>query len=409
MLDLVDILKKTEKQEVEQQKITSVLFHQSEQCKSLVEEAFRFEGVTLPAILKNTDEDIRQHVREATIEIVIVELNLSQNVTEDMKRISHLLPNHASVIVIGSEDAISTIRNLKEMGFYYLFWPVSKAELIDFVQNVNDNRERNSGLGKHRVAKRIAVWGSKGGVGATMLTAEMALELSTNKNSSCLIIDHNFSGGNLDILMGINQFEKRSVKPGSLTSNLDAAYALSMTKKVSKMLTVLAIESDDLDEVQMKEYVRTLSNYLASQNNFIIEDLSCSANSYSDLKYVAKECDAMVMVIEPTVSSLREAARTMRRLEELGSTARILIVLNHTICQKSSTVTQQDVEKYLRQSINVVCPHEPKLGRMILDGKHLFQQDYPISQSLNKLTALLLGEAIETSKAPLLKRLMKRA
>ncbi|MDN3683471.1 hypothetical protein QW180_02055 [Vibrio sinaloensis] len=77
-----------------------------------------------------------------------------------MRRISHLLPNSASVIVIGSEDAISTIRNLKAMGFYYLFWPVSKEELIDFVKNVSDNRQRNAGLGKAREAKKVAFFGA---------------------------------------------------------------------------------------------------------------------------------------------------------------------------------------------------------------------------------------------------------
>lgn len=122
MFDLVDLLK-TDKAPVEQEeKITSVLFHQTQECKNLVEEAYRFEGISAPAVLENTDAEIRKHIRESTIEIVIVELNISDNVTEDMRQISHLLPNHASVIVIGSEDAISTIRHLKDMGFYYLFY-----------------------------------------------------------------------------------------------------------------------------------------------------------------------------------------------------------------------------------------------------------------------------------------------
>lgn len=122
MFDLVDLLKTDNSQAEHEEKITSVLFHQTEECRSLVEEAYRFEGITAPAVLENTDADIRKHIRESTIEIVIVELNISDNVTEDMRQISHLLPNHASVIVVGSEDAISTIRNLKDMGFYYLFY-----------------------------------------------------------------------------------------------------------------------------------------------------------------------------------------------------------------------------------------------------------------------------------------------
>ncbi|MEF1187598.1 chromosome partitioning protein ParA, partial [Vibrio sinaloensis] len=178
-------------------------------------------------------EVIKKYARSSALEIVIVELNESNNVTEDMRRISHLLPNSASVIVVGSEDAISTIRNLKEMGFYYLFWPVSKQELIDFVKNVSDNRQRNAGLGKAREAKKVAFWGASGGVGNSLLVAEIACELSSKKNSSCVVIDHDFVGGNLDILLGLKKFEKKDIPPGALTSNLDTSYALNMTQKIT--------------------------------------------------------------------------------------------------------------------------------------------------------------------------------
>lgn len=408
MLDLVDLLKNNEQSTTQEQKLTSVLFHQSEECKELVEEAFRFEGIVTPATLENSDDTIRKHVRESTIEIVLVELNMSSDVTADMKRISHLLPNHASVIVIGSEDAISTIRNLKEMGFYYLFWPVSKQELIDFVRNVNDNRTRNSGLGQNRTAKRIAIWGAKGGVGATFLACEIAFVLSAKKNSSCLLIDHNYSGGNLDVFLGLSQFEKRPVTPGSMSSSLDLSYATSMTKKVNNMLSVLAIDSDELIETELKDYSRTLSKELAVQKNFIIEDLSSSANSRSDLKYLATACDVLVLTLEPTVSSLRDAARVISELDKHRATVRCIVVLNYTVPEKSATVSIEEIEKYLQQAIDIVCPFEPNLGAMILKGKHLYQQNHPISQSVNRLTSLLLGQNSPKSKMNIFQRLARK-
>lgn len=408
MLDLVDLLKNSEKKETQKEKLTSVLFHQSEQCKELVEEAFRFEGIVTPAILQNSDDTIRKHVRESTIEIVLVELNMSSDVTKDMKRISHLLPNHASVIVIGSEDAISTIRNLKEMGFYYLFWPISKQELIDFVRNVNDNRSRNSGLGQNRTAKKIAFWGSKGGVGASFLTSEVAFELSDKKNSSCMIVDHNYSGGNLDIFLGLNQFEKRPVTLGTMSSSLDLSYAMSMTKKVNNMLSVLAIESDDLNEMELKDYSRTLVKELSVQNNFILEDLSSSVNCKADLKVLAVDCDVFVLVLEPTVSCLREAARVISGLDKYNSTVRCIVVLNYTIPEKSATVTKEEIEKYLRQPVDVTCPFESKFGSMVLEGKHLYKQTLPLSHSINRLTSLLLGQYMNQTKKTIFQRLAKK-
>lgn len=409
MFDLVDKLQsKSLEEAVNKETITSVLFHQTQECIDLVDEAFRFENINVPTMLSNSDEKIRQHVRESLVEIVLVELNLSDNVTRDMERISHLLPNSASVIVIGSEDAISTIRNLKEMGFYYVFWPITKQELIDFVRNVNSNRQRNAGLGKDRTAKRVGVWGTKGGVGATMLTAELAFELSDLKQSSSLIVDHDFRGGNLDIFLGLKQFSKKSVSRASLASSVDATYASSLCKKVNDMLSVMSLESEDLNELELKEYARTLSDQLAGQYNFILEDLSRASNSKVDLEYVAQSCDILVLLMEPTVSSIREAKRTLRSLELLQSKVRCLFVLNYTISEKAATTSKSDIKEFLGRDSDVVLPNEPKMSKLVLDEKHIYQRDIPVSQALHQLTSLLLGQSDTGTKTSWLKRLVKR-
>lgn len=408
MLDLVELLKPSESAEQESAGLSSVLFYQTEVCRGLVEEAFTFEGLIVPKLLENQDEIIKKHARSSALEIVIVELNESSNVTEDMRRISHLLPNSASVIVIGSEDAISTIRNLKAMGFYYLFWPVSKEELIDFVKNVSDNRQRNAGLGKAREAKKVAFWGATGGVGNSLLVAEIACELSSKKNSSCVVVDHDFVGGNLDILLGLKKFEKKDIPPGVLTASLDTSYALNMTQKITPMLSILAVQSKDLNETQMKEYVRTLSDELSEQTNFLIEDLSRSVNCKLDLEYSAKECDAIVIALKPTVACLRDASRICSQLRELQTKARIIIVINHTAPEKHATVTSEEIEKYLRRPIDVVCPYDGQMSKALLEGKHLHDLKLPISKSINQITAALLGEKNEGGKSSLLAKWLKR-
>ncbi|WP_425666662.1 AAA family ATPase [Vibrio tubiashii] len=409
MFDLVDKLQsKPLEDTVKKETITSVLFHQTQECVDLVDEAFRFENINVPTMVPNGDEKIKQHVRESLVEIVIVELNLSENVTKDMERISHLLPNSASVIVIGSEDAISTIRNLKEMGFYYVFWPITKQELIDFVRNVNNNRQRNSGLGKDRTAKKVGIWGTKGGVGATMLTAEIAFELSNLKKSSSLVVDHDFRGGNLDIFLGLKRFEKKPVSRASLASSVDTTYATSMVKKVDNMLAVISLESDDLNELELKEYVRTLTAELAGNYNFIIEDLSRASNSKQDLDYISTSCDVIVLLIEPTVSSVREAKRTMRSLEMADSNARCLFVLNYTIAEKAATISPADIKEFLGREPDVVLPNEPRMSKLVLEQNHIYQHDYPVSQNLHKLTALLLGQSDEGDKNSWLRRMLKR-
>lgn len=409
MFNLVDKLKATEQLAVKEECLASVLFFQTEACKALVSEAFRFERISEPVILENNYANIQGHVRDSHIEIVLVELNNSKNICIDMLQINHLLPNNASVIVIGSEDAISTIRNLKGMGYYYLFWPISKQELIDFIRSVSNNRVTNSGLGKERQAKKIAVWGAKGGVGTSILTAEIAFQLSENKKTSCIVVEHNFSGGNLDIIMGLRQFEKKQVHKGSLSSSLDASFALSLTKKINERLSILALASDDLDERELKDYVGLLNKELVKQTNFIVEDFSGSANCKQDLDYVATSCDCLVLVVVPTVSSLREAAKVKAHLDSAKSALHLLIVLNYTMPEKNASVSAAEITKNLHQAIDITCPFEENINSQLLEGKHLYQQKGEMSKSLQRLVSLLIGESIQVEKGSLLQRFIKRA
>ncbi len=401
MLELADILGKKDNKAASSQKINSVLFYQTEKCKSLVKEAYQFEGYSTPAFLANLDSTIKEHVRGGNIEIVMIELNESDDVVKDAERISALLPNDASVIVIGCEDSISTIRNLKKLGFYYLFWPINKQELLDFVAGVYENRSGNKGLGKKRKAKQISLVGCKGGVGTTMLSSEMAHYLSKQKHASCVVVDNAYQGGNLDIMMGIEKFAKREIRSGELASNLDTTSAHSLLHKCDELLSVLAIKSPDFTSADIKDYTKAVTQYLAEDVNFLIEDLSASSAS---LVYTAKDIsevsDSIILVFTPTVSAVREAALILARLREHSAendSTRILLVANNVLPEGNATISVEEAEKYLRQPIDIVIPHIKKLDARILDGKRATEAGGKVKKAITSLGSKILGEEPKTS------------
>ncbi|WED26084.1 AAA family ATPase [Vibrio sp. DW001] len=396
MFDLVDILKKDSAHgdDGPKDEITSVLFYQTDKCQALVKEAYRFEGLVTPAIVQNNDENIKEHVRNESIEIVIVELNESNNVSQDAERISHLLPNDASVIVIGSEDAISTIRNLKGMGFYYLFWPITKHELIEFVVSVHENRNKNKGLGKKRKAKQISVIGSKGGVGTTLICSEIAYLLSEDKKSSCVLVDNDYQGGNIDIMLGMEKFEKRQIRPGAFATTLDNTSAQGMLIKHNKLLSVLSLTSESLANAEIKEYTKTVVEHIAADCNFIIDDLSSIARQNFNKEEVVELSDSVILVLEPTVSSLRDAARIKQQLEDQNqeSNMRVFVVLNYCLPTSSGTITLKEVEKYLRREVDVIIPFVKQLDALVLERKRISKIGGKAEKGLRRLVSLIVGE-----------------
>lgn len=397
MFDLVDLLKNKPPEQDERDRITSVLFYQTEACRSLVTEAYRFEGISDPAVVKNSDSAITEHVRQQSVEIVIIELNDSPDVSADALRISHLLPSHASVIVIGSEDAISTIRNLKGMGFYYLFWPITKQELIDFVRSVSDNRQHNKGVGKNRRAKRVSVLGAKGGVGATLMTAELANELVANKGASCIVVDNQFYAGNLDIMMGLKKFERRKVQKGSFANSIDLSAAKNLLVKESDMLSVLSLTSDVLSEEELSDYHGSAVELLHSECNFIIEDFSASTGTFNRKVPAWLDSDCIILVVSATVSALREAGRIKSIIDSSSDTkrSRLLVVLNHLQPEKHATVTNKDVEHFLKQAPDVVIPFNGSIGKNMLEGQRVTKQSGKSALAVKKLASLVVGESTE--------------
>ena len=403
MFDLVDSLRKTRSAGpiLEPEKITSVLFAQTQECEELVLEAYRFEGIAPPALVRNDDAEIAEYVRHSEIEIVIVELNNSSDVSADAERISHLLPNHASVIVVGSEDAISTIRNLKAIGFYYLFWPITKQELIDFVRSVSENRKRNSsrGPGQNRRAKYISIVGSKGGVGATFLSAEVAYQLSAHKKTSVLVVDQNHYTGDLDIMMGIRDYERRKVQKIDVAT-VDDSVAQSLVFRQNNLLSVLSLASDTVDNADLLEYTNSVVDYLAQNVNFVIEDRSASVAFGLESDRFISQCDAIVLVMTASVASVRDAARMRDKIKRINTddSLRLILVMNHTLPKKSETLTKEDAEAFLKQSIDIEIPFCESLSSLILDNQRIAKSSLKAAQPLRQLTSTILGEKASATK-----------
>ncbi|MDG3085991.1 type II secretion system protein Z [Vibrio hannami] len=398
MFDLVDILKSDSKSSSASGELghdsSTVLFFQTDECRSLVLEAFRFEGMPEPAIQSNKEADIKQHVRDTNVEIVILELNQSDNVVADAEKVNHLLPNDASVIVVGSEDAISTIRNLKQLGFYYLFWPITKQELTEFVKGVAENRNRNKGLGKKRIAKQISFVGCKGGVGTTFLSSEIGYVLSEAKSSSCVVVDNDYQGGNLDIMLGVEKFEKRQIRSGNFISSLDSTTSQSLLNRQSKMLSVLSLSSAELPDNEVYGYTKTVSEFLAEEVNFILDDISSSCTQTITYEMVAERSDCVVLVFSPTVSAVREAAKIRKRILDASNNdkLRLILVLNRTIPDASSTVELNEMDKFLRQPVDVEIPYIKKLDTLLLDNKRIWKQRGKPARAIEKLASLIVGE-----------------
>ncbi|MCG3759810.1 hypothetical protein EXA21_08940 [Vibrio cincinnatiensis] len=409
MLNFNDLLKTNDPDSMTKEdgsKPTLALFYQEEKCRDFLLECIKAGNDTKVVVNKNTDDSIVEQLTKVEMDIMVLELNYSRNIVSEARRISYLLPNKASIVIVGREDSIITIRQLKEMGFYYVYWPIARNELIDFFRHVHSNRTHNLGVDKNRQAKRIAVLGAKGGVGATFVASELTNILIHQKNAKCLYVDHNFYSSDIDIALQLDKFESKIATLDELELKMDSALARTMLSVEYEKLSVLSFSAEELSSDKLRELQANVVDALLSEYNFIVEDLSTAdalAGNYQDYW---RKIDYLILVATPGVSELREANKLKQKIHALDETKTpLLLVINHVQPEKFSALSHAEINQFLKYTPEAIISFENKANSYLLENKKVSQTKSKVAAELLQFTKLLLGED-KAKKKSLLSRLL---
>ncbi len=369
------------------------LIYQSQECLDFIQEVCRFEGWNSPTCI-TAKVGLTKLVEQQSSHIIILELNESNNVVEDAKSFVSILPTHKGVVVIGKEDAISTLRSLKEMGFYYIFWPANTQEFADFLTHVRKNLKTFSGVSQKRKAKRIAIVGSKGGVGASFIATELSSLLSS-QGSDTIIVDHQYADTNIDVLLGLKDFKQRTIDEFTAPlDEMDEEGALSYLIHARKKLRLLAIDGD-MSQSDVLNYNQTLCELLARNTNFIIEDFSGGVDFEVEPQLLVENFDVVVLVLDASVSSVRSAKRLYEKIANLqltlSSRTRVFTVVNFHRPENSYVLGGTDLTNCLGADVDLEIGYCKSLAHIIIDGKH----DRQISRSMERLVKLINGKSVD--------------
>ncbi|CAH0529689.1 AAA family ATPase [Vibrio hippocampi] len=372
------------------------LYYQTTECIELVQEVFRFEGWNDPTCVKQTTE-LNKSANAQTSQIVLLELNESADVVEDAKAFASKLPTQKGVVVIGREDAISTLRALKEMGFYYVFWPVNKQEFADFLTHVNKNLKTFSGVSQKRKAKRVAVVGAKGGTGTTFLATEISSVLA-QQGTDTILVDHQYSHSNIDVMLALKDFQTQKIDEFTTPLHeMDEDAALTFLHSARKNLRLLSI-TGDMEQGDVLNYSQTLCDLLSRNTNFIIEDFSGSVDFRVEPQMLVSHFDVVVIVLDASISAVRNAKKFCEKIDNLQLTlshrTRVITVVNAHRQESSFVLKKDEFKKYLGREPELHIGYCKQLAHLIIDGKRAYKQDRQMGRALERLVKLINGQPI---------------
>ncbi len=174
----------------------------------------------------------------------------------------------------------------------------------------------------------IAVISGKGGVGKTTATANIGLGIALNKKKS-IVVDFDIGQRNLDMILGLENrvvYDLVQVMDGE--ANIKQALIRS---KISENLHFLAASQTKDKNVLKSEKVKVLIDKLRESYEYVI--LDSPAGIESGFEHTIEFADAAIIVVNPEVSSIRDADRAIgildaksQKVKEGGEVEKFLIV-----------------------------------------------------------------------------------
>ncbi|MBT8138054.1 MAG: AAA family ATPase [Gammaproteobacteria bacterium] len=254
-----------------------------------------------------------------------------------------------NMIVIGPASQASAMRLAMRAGARdYLPRPVAGDELLAALQQLEQDGIRQ----QPDNCTWTSVIGVKGGVGASMVAANLA-QLTTDAAKHTALIDLNLQAGSLAGYLDVEP--RHTFREASLSAHdLDSLALSGYMTRTSSGLHLLAAPDNDilLPEHIPIENVSALFELIATNYQHVFADLP------RHLDYIVaaaiEQADQHLVVMEQSVAALRE---TLRLLDLLGSEfgigdTQIRVVINRH--WKNASVSERQIRKNLGE-FEIAC------------------------------------------------------
>lgn len=359
-----------------------------------------------------TANDGRTAVDEArrlSPDLVLMDVNMPvMDGIQATEMLAQELPG-SPVIVMSVQSERDYLRRAMQAGAReFLIKPFSGDELTAAVRRVHATEQRRKGSSLTRAAPTAAitaeaprpvrspaagevvvVFSGKGGVGTSMVAANLSVALSQETGARVALIDLDLQFGDIGVLLDLDH--SRSITDLVRTDGIDAgALDECLATGPGGVRVLLAPTSPELADLVSSDHVRAAMAEMRKHYDYIVVDTASHLAKFNlDLLEAA---DRVVVVTALTVPAIKNATLTLSVLESLNvNQSKIALVVNRN--DGHSSFDKQRIEASLGYPIATHIPFEPRLiSDSVTKGKPFVsaQPQATISQSIRELVRFLV-------------------
>lgn len=222
----------------------------------------------------------------------------------------------------------------------------------------------------------IVITSGKGGVGKTTTTANIGTALAA-MGKKVVVVDGDTGLRNLDVLMGLENriyFTLVDVIEG----RCQLRKALIKDKRLSTLFLLPTAQTKDKDDVSAEQMLE-LVNSLKLEFDYVLID--CPAGIEQGFENAVIGADKALVVVNPELTSIRDADRVIGKLDAKGVEDHMLIVnrLNIEMAKRNDMLNVNDIVEQLAIKLIGVVPDDRNITISTNKGEPIVLNDNSIS------------------------------
>lgn len=313
------------------------------------------------------------------------------------KNITQVAP-YIGVILIGHAESIDVMRKAMQSGSGdFLELPFSGTKLYNAITSLYTEKQSqrkflmdNPLLVPHRNSKVISVFSSKGGVGKTVLSTNVAISLKEQTREQVLLIDMDLQFGDVSDLLNIKPktniidllADKETLEPNELDKYLISHY--------SGIKTLAAPDQPEQADLITDQEVNEIISLFLKRFDYIVIDLAPLFNEVVLGSIEKSDHILLITTMEiPTLKNVRGGLEVLKKLNIPKD--KITLILNRF--QKDREIKESDVKEFLNIQELTCIEDAPELVSSSINlGEPIVQKykDSLVAKQINALSKSLI-------------------
>lgn len=263
------------------------------------------------------------------------------------------------------------------------------------------------------MGESIVVTSGKGGVGKTTTTANIGTALA-EMGKKVAVVDGDTGLRNLDVLLGL---ENRIVYTlvDVIEKRCKLRQALIKDKKTEKLFLLPTAQTKDKDDIKSEDMLRIV-NELKEEFDYVIID--CPAGIEQGFENAIVGADRALIVVNPELTSVRDADRVIGKLDAKELTKHELIVnrMNYEMAKSGNMLDVSDIVDNLAIKLIGIVPDDKNITISTNKGEPIVLKESSMSgQAFMDIAKRITGEEVpfmapknSTGFASLFKKLFRK-